>query len=283
MIFGGIYLQAFVRKYQKNKRSKMSRKILIAIFDCIVMLLIITIFAISVGAVKDVKISYLKGGEQYWWQAEDFDDRDAAVFVLSGENGSNVPDLKGAYGGDYIVHNTPNPAAAVEGKDFVKYLIAIKNGGAYYIWARSSWDRTAGGRANNSFWVQVNGQPLAANFQRWVDNMGDANWLDNWDEENPWTWIGDSAKPQDLQGLPGGGITNGLKKDFKAGENTFMIYHREGAADNQTLCTDMLMISTVDFAPTDADYEKSGAPVELSGKLATTWAQLKAGKGKNSM
>ena len=255
----------------------MSRRILIAIFGCMGMLLIITLFAISAGAVKQTKISHLKGGEQYWWEAEYFDDRDAVAFVLSGEPGCNAPDLKGAYGGEYIVHNTPNPAAAVEGKDFVKYIITIKRGGAYYVWARSSWDRTPGGRANNSFWVQVNGQPNAANFQRWVDNMGDANWLDKWDEKNPWTWIGDSAKPQELQGLPGGGITNGLKREFKVGENTFMIYHREGAADNKTLCTDALMISTVDFVPTDADYEKSGALVEPGGKLATTWAQLKQG------
>ena len=247
------------------------------IFGYLVMSLIITMFVISAGAVKEIKLSHLKGGEQYWWEAEDFDDRDAATFVLNGEPGCNAPDLEGAYGDEYIVHNTPNPPAAVEGKDFVKYKINIRKGGVYYIWARSSWDRTPGGRANNSFWVQVNGQPDVAKFQRWVDNLGDANWLDKWDEKNPWTWIGDSAQPQELQGNPGGGLTNGLERKFKEGENTFMIYHREGAANNQTLCTDVLMISTVDFVPTDADYEKSSASVEPMGKLTAAWAQIKQG------
>jgi hypothetical protein len=105
--------------------------------------------------------------------------------------------------------------------------------------------------------------------------MGDANWLDEWDAENPWTWIGDSAQPANLQGQPGGGLTNGLKRDFKAGENTFTIYHREGGASNNTLCTDVLMVSTVDFVPTDADYENAALSVEPVRKLTTTWGQLK--------
>jgi hypothetical protein len=64
--------------------------------------------------------------------------------------------------------------------------------------------------------------------------------------------------------------------DFKAGENTFMIYHREGAVANNTLCTDVLMISTVDFVPTDADYDNAAPElVEPRDKLTTTWAQLK--------
>jgi hypothetical protein len=92
---------------------------------------------------------------------------------------------------------------------------------------------------------------------------------------NPWTWIGDSAQSQALQGLPGGGLTNGLKMDFKAGQNTFTIYHREGAANNETLCTDVIMISTVDFVPTDEHYESAALDVDPVSKLPVTWSQLK--------
>lgn len=252
-------------------RLRMSR----LVFGSLVMLSIITVFVMSAGAVEELKISSLNGGAQYWWEAEDFDDRDEVVFVLNGEPASSVPDLPGAYGEEYLVHNTPNPPAAVEGTDFVEYKITLGKGGTYYVWIRASWDRTPGGRTHNSFWVQVNGKPEAPKFVRWVDNMGDANWLDQWDVDNPWTWIGDSAQPAALQGQAGGGLTNGLARDFKAGENTFTIYHREGAAANNTLCTDVIMISTVDFVPTDADYEKASTPVEPMSKLATTWAQLK--------
>ena len=186
-----------------------------------------------------------------------------------------MPGLPGAFGGEYIVHNTPNPAAAVEGIDFVEYTINISKGGAYYIWTRSSWDRTPAGRDYNSFYVQVNGQPQVASFARHFNTLGDANWPEGIDVNNPWTWIGDSAQPQALQGLAGGGLTNGLKMDFKAGQNTFMIYHREGAANNETLCTDVIMISTVDFAPTDEDYKIAALAVEPLSKLPVTWSQLK--------
>lgn len=239
------------------------------------MILIITLVAISADAVKEIKFTQLHGGIQYWWEAENFDDRDDATFVLSGEEASNVPDLPGAFGEEYIVHNTPNPATVVEDKDFVKYTITIKKGGTYYIWARASWDRTALGRDHNSFYVQVNGQPDIAKFERHVNTLGDANWLEEWDENNPWTWIGDSAQPQQLQGQPGGGLTNGLEMNFETGENTFMIYHREGGANNKTLCTDVLMISKVDFVPKDADYEKASFSVEALNKLATRWGKLK--------
>jgi hypothetical protein len=248
-------------------------------FGYLVMLLLITEFAIPAGAVKETKVSQLNGGEQYWWEAEDFDNRDDVVFVLSGEPGSSVPELPGASDGEYIVHNTPNPAAAVEGKDFVEYKITINKGGAYYVWARTSWDRTPGGRTHNSFYVQVNGQPEVAKFARHLNTLGDANWLDDADQQNPWTWIGDSAQPAALVGQPGAGLANGLKMNFKAGENTLMLYHREGAAANNTLCTDVIMISTVDFVPTDADYGKAGLSVEPMSRLTTTWAQLKRSSG----
>jgi len=58
--------------------------------------------------------------------------------------------------------------------------------------------------------------------------------------------------------------------DFKAGQNTFMIYHREGAANNETLCTDVIMISTVDFVPADEDYKSAAFAIEPLGKLPVT-------------
>ena len=238
------------------------------------MVLVVTVFSTSLEA-AELKISQLKGGTQYWWEAEDFDDRDAAVFVLSGEPGSNVPDLQGVSGDDYIVHNTADPGTVVEGTGFLKYTVNIGKGGIYYVWTRSSWGRAPSSRDHNSFYVQVNGKPAIAQFARHFNTLGDANWPEGLDELNPWTWIGDSAQPQALQGSPGAGLSNGLAMEFVAGENTVMLYHREGGVNNKTLCTDVLMISTVDFAPTDEDHRNASLAVESEGKLSTTWARLK--------
>ncbi|MBC8232194.1 hypothetical protein H8E77_21830 [bacterium] len=248
------------------------------IFICLVMFLLV-MFTMFADAVPELKTSNLNGGKQYWWEAEDFDDRDENVMLLKDEPGSSVPDLTGAYGDQYIVHNAPNPPIAVEGKDFLEYKVRVKTGGKYYVWARASWDRTPGGRTHNSMYVQVNGKPDIGAFAKHVNTLADANWPVDADENNPWAWVGDSAQPAALQGQAGGGLTNGLVMDFKSGENTFMIYHREGAVANNTLCTDVIMISTVDFVPTDADYENSTPElVKPMGKLTTTWAQLKTSR-----
>lgn len=257
----------------------MSRRVTSRVFGCLAIFLIITAFAISVEA-AEVKTSQLNGGVQYWWQAEDFEDRDADTFVLGSEPGGGVPDLPGALGNDYLVHDSDNQTTAVEGEKFAKYTVIIDAGGTYYLWTRASWDRTPGGRSHNSNYVQVNGQPAIGAFERHVNSFGDATFPDVFDENNPWMWIGDSRQPEALQGQPGGGLANGLAMEFTAGENTVVLYHREGGVGNpQTMCTDAFMMSTVDFVPTDADYEQATAPttaaVESMGKLTITWAQLK--------
>ena len=60
----------------------MAQRILKFIFGYMVTFLTITVFAISADAMSDTKVSQLNGGKQYWWEAEDFDNRDDAAFVL---------------------------------------------------------------------------------------------------------------------------------------------------------------------------------------------------------
>ena len=246
-----------------------------------VLFTVILSFVISVEAVEELKISQLNGGVQYWWEVEDFDERDDAVFFLNDEKGHAVDDLKGASGDSYLVHNSANPPNNLPPADdvfFVKYTIDINSGGTYFLWARASWDRTPSGRTSNSFFIQVNGTPDLGKFERHINTLGDATWLDAWEDNNPWTWIGDSAQPQALQGQAGGGLQNSWKTRLDAGENTVMIYHREGALTAQTMCSDVLMVSTVDFMPTDDDFAKAAPlPVQPRNKLATVWAKIKTG------
>ncbi|MDE0015742.1 hypothetical protein F4009_23470 [Candidatus Poribacteria bacterium] len=106
---------------------------------------VMLLFATSVEAVEELKVSRLNGGVQYWWEVEDFNERDDAVFFLNDEQGHAVDDLEGASGDSYLVHNSPNPPnnlPPAEDVFFLKYTIDIDSGGTYFLWARASWDRT---------------------------------------------------------------------------------------------------------------------------------------------
>jgi hypothetical protein len=239
--------------------------------------LILVVFT-PIASATETKTSQLNGGQQYWWEAEDFDSRDDAIMLLKEEQGNPLPDLPGALGDQYIVHLSADKLAAVEGSHFLEYKINIPKGGKYYVWARVSWARTAGSRDHNSTYVQVNGEPDLGAFAKHVNTLSDANWANDFDPNNPWMWVGDSAQPAALQGQAGGGLSNGLAMDFQAGENTVIIYHREGDIDNSTMCTDAVMVSTVDFVPTDEDYAKASLAVEPKDKLTVRWAELKTNR-----
>ena len=259
----------------------MTYDVLTRLTNPIKILFIVVLFATSASAIEELKVSQLNGGVQYWWEVEDFDERDDAVFFFNDEKGHAVDDLQGASGDRYLVHNSPNPPnnlPPAEDVFFLEYTIDIDSGGTYFVWARTSWDRTPSGRTNNSFFVQVNGTPDLGKFDRHINTLGDATWLDAWEDNNPWTWIGDSAQPQALQGQAGGGLQNGWKTRLDAGENTVMIYHREGGLNAQTMCSDALMISTVDFTPTDDDFtEAVPLSVQPTNKLTTVWVRMKTG------
>ncbi|MBM3212897.1 hypothetical protein FJZ33_11800, partial [Candidatus Poribacteria bacterium] len=80
----------------------MSRRIVIIVLFC---LLTSMLLAMSVDATT-VKTSQLKGGRQYWWEAEDFNSRDATIMLLKGDAGNPLPNLPGAFGNNYIVHKS---------------------------------------------------------------------------------------------------------------------------------------------------------------------------------
>ena len=61
-------------------------------------LFITVLFVTSVEAVEELKVSQRNGGVQYWWEVEEFDERDDEVFFLNDEKGHLVDDLKGASG-----------------------------------------------------------------------------------------------------------------------------------------------------------------------------------------
>ncbi len=253
----------------------MYRRLSVSIFGYLAIFPIVTMFAMSAYAVENIKVSKLNGGEQYWWEAEDFDSRDETVMLLNDEPDHGVPDLPGAFGDKYMIHNAANKTTPVEGSHFIGYEINIKKGGTYYVWVRVSFSRAAGARVHNSAFLQVNDEPAIAAFDRYGNGLGDATWPADIPEDNPWVWAGHANQP--AVGDPAQGLSNGLAFDFVAGENTVNIYHREGGAGApDAWCDDVLMISTVDFVPTDADYEgASTSPVEPMGRLTTTWGQIK--------
>lgn len=59
----------------------MRHDVLTRIMNVIGMLFIIMLFAPSIEAVEELKVSQLNGGIQYWWEVEEFDERDEPVFA----------------------------------------------------------------------------------------------------------------------------------------------------------------------------------------------------------
>ena len=223
-----------------------------------VTLLSCTFFCIAGRAahgVQSFKVSQYDGGHQIWFEAEDFDERDANEAYKLGDAEGVLDPADGAFGD--IVTN-----AGGEGWLLYRFDISKARGKA------GDW-RFIGriiNPDNASDWLWVlgdDGDEIPAVKPAFV--RPDHIIFEN--DSPDWTWRTDGDFGED------GGTVNELQD----GENVMMIWRR---GSNLTDQYDVfLWADDLAYAPTDEDYinadEKSALDVQAEGKLTTTWADMK--------
>jgi len=213
-------------------------------------------YAVSGFAVEVFKVSKYGKGEQIWFEAEAFDERDSDDIYKLGKAEKAVDPADGAYG-DIIT----NAGAGQQGWILYRFDISRAGGKA------GDW-RFIGrviNPSNHSDWLWVLGDdgdkiPKAAPAFVRPDHI-------IFEENVPaWAWMrtGDFGKD--------GGTVNKLQD----GENVMMIWTRQSSLQVQY---DVFCWSRdLDYQPTDEDYAKADEktlPVHPAGLLTTTWGRLK--------
>ncbi len=234
----------------------------------------------SVFAVEVLKSSALNGGVQVWWEGEDFDDIAADGTMKQSADSTVQPPVADAFGDDYIAHEGPDVPLDLN-SIFVEYQVgsAVSTGGDWYMWMRESHDRRVDpepgdGRLQNSCWIQVNGMPDNPDaFDAALHRIGQSTGFPAFPDL--WRWIGTSETGADVEQ----GAVNGLLITLNGdGNDVIRIYSREGRPEVTTWVHDVLMISTVDFVPTDDDYIAAEGPTTTAvqpASLSTTWGKIK--------
>ena len=207
-------------------------------------------------AVEEFKVSENGKGEQIWFEAEAFDERDSEDVYKLGKGEKAVDPADGAFGD--IVTN-----AGGGKKGWILYRFDISR---------------AGGKAGE--WRFIGRLINPSNHSDWLWVLGDdgdkipdaepvfARPADIIFEENVpvWTWMRTGDFGQDA----------GTINQLQDGENVMMIWTRQSSLQVQydVFCWS----SDLEYEPTDEDYEKAEAktlPVEPDGLLTTTWGRLK--------
>lgn len=222
-------------------------------------------------------MSALNGGQQIWWEGEDFDDIATDGTMKLSAEATVQPPLESAFGDDYISHEGVDNTLPNMDTAFVEYqLDFVSTGGTWFLWMRVSHDRrlAENGRLENSCWVQVNGVPDNPDgFDNALHRIGQTTGLSSV-VSDLWIWAGTSETGSDATQ----GRLNGLAITLNGdGTDVLRVYNREGRATPTTWVHDVVMISTVDLVPTDGDYEGANpvSAVEPSSKLSTTWGKIK--------
>ncbi len=207
-------------------------------------------------AVEEFKVSKNGKGEQIWFQAEAFDERDSDEVYKLGKAEKAVDPADGAFG-DIITN------AGAGKKGWILYRFDISR---------------AGGKAGD--WRFIGRVINPSNHSDWLWVLGDdGNKIPDAEpafvrpnhiifEENipEWTWKKTGDFGQDA------GTINKLQN----GENVMMIWTRQSSLQVQydVFCWS----SDLEYQPTDEDYEKADEktlPVQPDGLLTTTWSRLK--------
>ena len=205
-------------------------------------------------AVEEFKVSKNGKGEQIWFEAEAFDERDPAEAYKLGKGEKAVDPADGAFGD--IVTNAG-------GEGWILYRFDISR---------------AGGKAGE--WRFIGRLINPSNHSDWLWVLGDdgdkipdakpafARPADIIFEENvpAWTWMRTGDFVQDACTI----------NELQDGENVMIIWWRQSSLQVQydVFCWS----SDLEYEPTDEDYEKAEAktlPVEPDGLLTTTWGRLK--------
>ena len=229
----------------------MKSQLVLGLTLCFMLMYVLPGFAVEV-----FKVSKNGKGEQIWFEAEAFDERDSDDIYKLGKGEKAVDPADGAYG-DIITN------AGAGQKGWILYRFDISRAGG------KAGDWRFIGRAinpsNHSDWLWVLGDdgdkiPKAEPAFVRPDHI-------IFEENIPaWAWMrtGDFGKD--------GGTVNKLQD----GENVMMIWTRQSSLQVQydVFCWS----SDLDYEPTDEDYDKADEktlPVHPEGLLTTTWSRLK--------
>lgn len=222
------------------------------IFVVIYILIILILIPHDALAVKSWRISEEAGGWQIWIEAGNFDRRDPDKNIKK----TAEADAKDR-GDGYLAENKngisvnilqatfgqTSDFAITKEKAFVEYTFNVDKAGPAFGYMRTM-DLRGGGQ---SLWLALNPGKGGGPVQ--IDTTG------------VWTWLG---KP----------FTNQLL----SGANSIMIAKREG--DERGAClVDIVMVSTVNFTPTDDHFLKARRQgimsVDFKGKLTKVWGDIK--------
>lgn len=232
---------------------------IIKLYICSVFLFAL-LLVMPVYSMDEFKISEYGGGHQIWFEAEAFDARDT-----DSENRPNV--------GFKLVDEETN--IGIPGGAFGDAIVNIQ--GNSRIWLLYNFDISeCGGKAGT--WYLWPRMINPGNKSEWLWVKGDDG--DEIPDSMPLFVTEDDRAFEQTIGPPWGWSrgNEGETKNLQDGENTMMVWFREGDA---TALRDVLVWSdTLAYRPTDDGYRNAEAirkeePVESSGKLATAWGKLK--------
>jgi hypothetical protein len=226
------------------------------------MCLSISLIATNTYAVDVFKVSDFGGGHQIWFEVEAFDARDEnsenvdnmGFKLVDAETNIDLPD--GAFG-DAVVN--------VRASDTIWLLYNFDisetggKGGTWYIWSREI------NPTNKSEFLWVMGDDGDEIPDVKPAFVVDDDRIFDMDTGPPWAW----AK----------GNREGEIKQLQDGENTMMIWYRQG--DRTALRDVFVWTDNAAYVPKDDDYMNADEirlkpeAAEPAGKLAATWGALK--------
>jgi hypothetical protein len=207
------------------------------------------------------KVSEYAGGHQIWFEAEAFDARDPesenvkniGFKRVKAETNIDLPDdtfgdaLVDVQGNDriWLIYNFDiSECGGKEGTWYLRARIINPNNRSEWLWVMGDDGKTI--------------PKVKPVFDKGDDRVFDL------DLPAPWTWVMRSE---------------GESKQLQDGENTMMVWHREG---NTTSLWDVLVwCDNAAYTPTDEDYRNAEEvrlkpePVEPAGKLTVTWGAIK--------
>ncbi len=119
---------------------------------------LIAVFLTSMASGTDVKVSKVGGNHQVWWEAEDFDDRDAEDGYQLGTEAAadaRIVITEGFFGTDVTMF--PKPSDRNDLKSWYGlYNIELPPSapaGTWYFWARVSFVGPSGDMESHHLWV----------------------------------------------------------------------------------------------------------------------------------
>jgi hypothetical protein len=221
-----------------------------------------------VRAVKEFRTSHYAGGNQIWFEAETFDERDPAKTYQLRTAEAKLKTTAGVFG-DAIT----NPRGVDGGWLLYRFDISQIGGkaGTWYFWGRVVNPN------NQSDWLWVvgvdgkgNDVPVAKpkEIADAADVLAQAKHRIFEASIVTWTWDG--------------GNREGHVHKLVAGNNTTMIFWRQ--SDSTDEWDTFVWSDTLAYQPTDDDYKNAKAGKSLAvnplGKSAATWGELKRRFGR---